>query len=248
MKKETELGMNRTGMALAPKEGKRQKENVWTPVPGPIGDTSEIGRVRAEYYAESGPVGTVSPPATLKGAAKAAMKSMQGKSAAAFIDKLGERLAFERTGTRLYDLLLGKFRSGESETGDADLASLTRFRDEEGDHFLLLWRCLEKLGADPTVQTPSADHTGVKAMGLLQTIADPRTTFSQALDAILIAEAADNEGWKLLTDLAESLGEKEMAKMFRHALAEEEVHLEQVRQWMTGLVRDEAGVEASTGA
>lgn len=241
MKNETEMGMNRTGMALAPKEGKHRNQNVWTPVP--LGDVHEIERMRAEYDAESGPVGTVSPPATLKGAAKAALNTLQGKSAAAFIDKLGERLAFERTGSRLYDLLIGKYRAGESETGDADLASLTRFRDEEGDHFLLLWRCLERLGADPTVQTPSADHTGVKSMGLLQTLSDPRSTFCQALDAILIAEAADNEGWKLLTDLADSLGEKEMARMFRQALAEEEVHLEQIRRWMTGLVKDEAGVE-----
>lgn len=248
MKNETEPGMNRTGLALAPQESKRQKENVWTPVPAPLGDGDELERVRAEYDAESGPVGTVPPPVTVKGAAKTAMKSLQGKSATAFIDKLGERLAFERTGTRLYDLLIGKFRSGESETGDADLATLSRFRGEEGGHFLLLWRCLERLGADPTVQTPSADHTGVKAMGLLQTVSDPRATFCQALDAILIAEAADNESWKLLADLADSLGEKEMAKMFRQALAEEDEHLEQVRQWIKGLVNIEAGIEVPTGA
>ena len=81
-------------------------------------------------------------------------------------------------------------------------------------------------------------------MGLLQTISDPRATFCQALDAILIAEAADNEGWKLLIDLADSLGEKEMARMFRQALAEEDAHLEQVRQWITGMVKQDAGVEA----
>ena len=248
MKNETEPGMNRTGMALAAKESKGQKENVWTPVPAPAGDKDELERVRAEYDAESGPVGTVPPPATVKGAAKTAVKSLQGKSASAFIDKLGERLAFERTGTRMYELLIGKFRSGESETGEADLETLTRFRGDEGGHFLLIWRCLERLGADPTVQTPSADHTGVKAMGLLQTISDPRTTFCQALDAILIAEAADNEGWKLLTDLADSLGEKEMARMFRQALAEEDVHLEQVRQWVKGLVKNEAGIEVPVEA
>ncbi len=177
------------------------------------------------------------------GVAHTAMKSVPGKDAAAFIDKLGERLALKRTGTRLYDLVIGKFRSVESDTGDADLASLTRFRIEAADHFLLLWRCLERLGADPTVQTPAADRTGVKAMGLLQTISDPRSTFRQALEAVLIAEAGDDEGWKPLIVLADSLGEKEMARMFRQAADEEEVHLERIRHWITGLVKDEAGVE-----
>jgi hypothetical protein len=243
MKNETEQGINRTGMALGPKEGKRRAESPWKAVPALMGDPGEMDRVRAEYDAESGPVGTVSAPAGPKGAAQTAIQRAHGKSAAAFLDKLGERLAFERSGSRLYDLLIGKFRAGESGTGDADLAPLVRFRDEEGDHFLLLWRCLERLGADPTVQTPSADHIGVKAMGLLQTISDPRSTFCQALDAILMAEAADNEGWRLLIDLAESLGEREMAQMFRQALVEEDVHLERIRRWMTGLVKDEAGGE-----
>src|SRR5688572_7566617 len=105
MKKETELGMNRTGMAMAPKEGKRQKESAWKAVPAPEGDTGEIGRLRAEYDAESGPIGTVPPPATLKGAAKTAVQMLKGNDASTFIDKLGERLAFERSGTRLFELL-----------------------------------------------------------------------------------------------------------------------------------------------
>lgn len=243
MKNESELGLNRTGMSMAPNEGKRRKENSWKAVPPPLGDAGEMDRVRAEYDAESGPIGTVSPPATLKGAVKASLKTVKGKSAAAFIDKLGERLAFERSGARLYDLLIGKFRAGESETGDADLVTLLRFRDQEAEHFLMLWRSLERLGADPTVQTPSADHSGVKGMGLLQTISDPRTSFYQALDAILIAESMDNEGWKLLIELADGLGENDMASTFRQALAEEEIHLERIRRWMVGLIREETGIE-----
>lgn len=163
--------------------------------------------------------------------------------ALAFIGKLEERLAFEMTGTRLYDLLIGKFRSGEWETGNADPALLARFRIEKADHFLLLWRCLERLGAGPAVQTPSAVRAAETVMGLLQASSSPRGTFRQALEAILFAEAADNEGWKLLVVLANGLGEKEMARMFRQALAEEEVHLERIRHWKTGLVKNEAGVE-----
>jgi hypothetical protein len=248
MKKEIEQGMNRTGMAMAPKEGKRQTEYVWKAAPAPAGDAGAIARLRAEYDAESGPIGTVSPPASIKGLAKNAIQMAKGTSPAAFIDKLGERLAFERTGTRLYELLIGKHKAGESETGEADLGTLERFRDQEAEHFLVLCKCLEKLGADPTVQTPSADHTGVKSMGLMQTLSDPRSTFCQALDAMLIAELADNEGWKLLVELAEGMGQTDMAASFRQALAEEDIHLEHIRRWWSGLVKEEAGIEEAVTA
>ncbi|MDB5104976.1 MAG: hypothetical protein JWP91_2665 [Fibrobacteres bacterium] len=248
MKKETELGMNRTGMAMAPKEGKRQKENEWKAPPIALGDSGEIVRLRAAYDAESGPIGTVSPPATIKGVAKTALQMGKGHNATALIDKIGERLAFERAGTRLYELLIGKFRAGESETGDADLSALIRFHDEEREHFLLLWKCLEQLGADPTVQTPSADHTGVKGMGLLQTMSDPRSTFYQCLDAILIAELADNEAWKLLSEVADGMGLSDMAASFRDAQAQEQIHLDTIRTWWAALVKQEAGIEEEVHA
>ena len=37
------------------------------------------------------------------------------------------------------------------------LKKLERICKEELEHFHMLWECLETLGADPTVQTPSAD-------------------------------------------------------------------------------------------
>jgi hypothetical protein len=242
MKKETELGMNRTGMAMAPSEGKKQKENTWKSVPATPGDPLAARKVRAQYEAEAEPVGTMPAPASVKGAAKTAAQMIQGHDPKAFIDKIGERMAFERGGTRLYELLIGKFQAAASPTGEAELETLTLFRDQELAHFRLLWEALEKIGADPTVQTPSADHSGVKAQGLLQTIADARTTFCQALDAILIAELADNEGWRMLTELAEGMGQKEMASAFRQAGAEEETHLETIRNWTQGLILEEAGL------
>src|SRR5690606_16763262 len=211
-KKDPKPGMNRTGMGMAPLEGKQQEDNAWKPVSTAPGDAGRLRSIRAEYEAEAGTVGSVPPPSTMKGAAKTAMQAVMGRDPVAFIDKLGERLAYERTGTRLFELLIGKFEGGFSPTGEADLATLIRFRDEEMSHFKMLWECIEKLGADPTAQTPSADISGVKASGLLQAMSDPRTTFAQALDAMLIAELTDNEGWRMLIDLAEGMGQAEMAR------------------------------------
>jgi len=243
MKKTAETGMNRTGMAMAPRKGPEQAENSWQPAPIQPGDPLAPDRVRASYEEESDPVGTVPPPASLKGALKNVAQKGLGRNPSAFLDKLAERLAFERTGTRMYGLLLAKLEAGASPTGAASAERLREFRAQEKEHFRVLWECLETLGADPTVQTPCADLAGVKSDGLVQLLSDPRTTFAQALDAILIAELADNEGWKLLITLAEGMGQDAMATSFRRALAEEDVHLDTIRGWWTELNLQEADVK-----
>jgi hypothetical protein len=241
MKDGTEMGMNRTGLAAIPREGKIPAAGVWKAVPASPGDPRELERLRSAYEAEAEPIGTVPSPASPKGLAKSVLQALQGRDPKAFIDKLGERLAFERSGTRLYELLIGKHRAGQSPAGEVDLDTLIRFRNQELAHFRLLWDCLERLGADPNVQTPSADHTGVKGMGLVQTLSNPRTSFYHALDAILIAELADNDAWHLLVELAEGMGLDDMAISFRQASAEEDAHLERIRKWWADLAREEIG-------
>lgn len=245
MKDSTKMGRNRTGMATAPRQAGRQKANE-----GKSPDTAgeALARLRSEVSLEWDTVGTVPPPASLKGAAKNALEMGLGRDPKAFLDKLGERLAFERTGTRLYDALLAKHAAGDSPVGSADTMTLQTFRDQERRHFDLIWDCLVNLGADPTCETPAADLDGVKAKGLIAAVTDPRATFCQALDAILIAELADNEGWRMLIDLADGMGQSGMAERFQAAKAEEDIHLETIRRWELELVREEAGLEAASVA
>jgi hypothetical protein len=240
---QSDIGRNRTGMATAPLKGEEQQENAWLPAPAAPGDPVELDKVRAIYDREAEPVGSVPPPAGIKGMAKTALQMGLGRNPTVFIDKLGERLAFERTGSRLFELLITKLQSGSGPAGPADVEVLRRFREQEMRHFRSLWECLEKLGADPTVQTPSADLTGVKGLGLIQLMSDPRTSFAQSLDAMLLAELADNDGWRLLIAMAEGLGQKDMAETFRAALLEEDVHLVTIRDWWARLNLEEAGVE-----
>jgi rubrerythrin len=241
MKDSNRMGRNRTGMAAAPRQSSRQKTNE-----GASPDTAgeALARLRAEASLESDTVGTVPPPASLKGMAKTALEMGMGRDPKAFLDKLGERLAFERTGTRLYDALLAKHASGDSPVGSADAMTLQTFRDQERRHFDLLWESLVALGADPTCETPAADLAGVKSKGVVAVATDPRVTFCQALDALMIAEMTDNEGWRQLIDLADGMGQSGMVERFQAAMAEEEIHLETVRRWLSELVREEAGLEA----
>jgi hypothetical protein len=70
-------------------------------------------------------------------------------------------------------------------------------------------------------------------MGLCSVIADPRTDLIQSLEAIRIAELADNDAWEALAELMREAGEQEIAEQFDDALANERQHLDNVRSWLT---------------
>jgi len=232
MKESTPMGMNKTGMQMSPFDATDMRTGVPSMQPDPgAGDESAIAGMRNSYIAEADPVGSVPVPATVTGAVTAGMSMLAGNAPQLFIDKLGERLAFERTGTRLYDALLAKFDAlGDGGTG-ATRAELERIRADEARHFAMLAHAIETIGGDPTAQTPCADLAGVESMGLMQVLSDPRTTFVQSLHAILVAEMADNAGWEVLVALADENHQASLSTEFTTALSEEQDHLEMVRQW-----------------
>jgi rubrerythrin len=167
--------------------------------------------------------------------AKSAVKMLQGERPQAFVDKLAERLAFERGGTRLYDGVIAKFMASEGELPDASLQELIEIREEEASHAALVRTCIEQLGADPTAQTPCADLIGVATSGFLQAVTDPRTTLAQCLQIALGAELIDVASWEVLISMAESLDQDAMVERFRKARDRENEHVAKVRGWFETL-------------
>ena len=219
---------NRTGIQTSPELARELIEGAAAATPSSEGGPEEIMLLRGEYISEGFPVGSLPMlPARKEGAATAEVAGL-----AVLLDKLSERLAFERTGTRLYEALINKCEVlGESSPGPT-VAQLREIREDELRHFMLLNRAVTALGGDPTVQSPCADTVQVASLGLLQVLTDPRTSVPQCLQAILTAELTDNDGWQLLINLAEELGHAEMAAEFQTALASEETHLASVRGWL----------------
>ena len=243
------MGLNRTGIGTSPLDAKASIEGAEEGVPLAEADGSAMASVRADYVRDAEPIGSVPPPTSVKGAVQSAGQLLSGRLPTVLLDKLSERLAFERTGTRLYEALIAKLEA-LAPTESPPLAEVRRFHDEERAHMQLVAAAIERLGGDPTAETPSADVDGVASMGLLQVIADPRTSILHSLHAIHIAELADNDGWTLLIQLAGSMGQNDMVKAFSTALDEEEEHLESVRRWMTNGVLAEAqreGASAESG-
>jgi rubrerythrin len=235
------LGKNRTGIQTSPRDVSEMLTNV-NEAPVAPGEESALVAFRQSLMEEADMLGSVPPPATAKGMLKSGLKMVTGKRPQALIDKMAERLAFERTGVRLYESLLTKLALKASDLPGVSAERLTEIRDEEMRHFALLVQSLQEMGADPTAETPAADLVGVESLGLLQAISDARTTFAQSLHAILIVELADNEGWDMLIDLAQLEGNSELADRFRRALEAEERHLDQVRTWIRELARSDASV------
>lgn len=225
--------INKTGMGTSPRLSKEMLEGAEKTQPTTPGDGEHMARVHAHYIKDAEPIGTVPPPTTLKGLFKAAGQAITGKKPTVLIDKVAERMAFERSGVRLYEGLIGKHKALGSFDGGPSHKELVRFQAEELEHFKMLKGTLERLGADPTAMTPSADVVGVESVGLGQVIGDPRMDLSQSLHAILVAELADKDGWDMLMALADELGQDKMAADFRHANEQEGEHLAAVRRWLT---------------
>lgn len=242
MKQPTDSGMNKTGIDLSPIDFQELLTGVEASRPTSQGDESTLASYRSGYMKEADPIGSVPVPGSLKGAAKTGMQKLMGRKPEVLLDKLGARLAFERAGTRLYDALLNKCLIRADEAGGLPVDRLREFRNEEAQHFALVWDAIKGLGADPTAVTPEADVDGVASIGLMQVITDPRTSVAQSLHAIHIAELADHDGWELLIKLAEQVGQDDMAGQFKGALVEEERHLATIRELMATLCMSEAGI------
>jgi hypothetical protein len=188
--------------------------------------------VRIAYGKEAEPLGSVPLPAGMTKKAKTAMKAVMGEHPTLLMDKLGERLAFERSGTRLYEALVSKHDAFGSFAGGPSKGDLEEILQEEYRHFTMLSSAIEHLGGDPTAVTPSADLHATASQGIAKVIVDPRTTLLQSLEAILIAELADNACWEALIALTQQAGEDTLVQPFEQALVTEQEHLMKVRAWL----------------
>jgi bacterioferritin (cytochrome b1) len=263
-------GLNRTGTTASPEGAQAMTEAVNELMPPVPVDTAALEAERLLYIDQSDTVGSIPPPLGLGGMVKSGMARLKGANPGVLMDKVGERLAFERGGVRMYEALLAKYegatrRAGEvlpradqvqevaeaqglavlaPVAGESPEETLRRIRGEELAHFQLLCEAMTQLGGDPTAQTPCADVVTTASAGILQVLTDPRTTLAQCLNAILTIELTDNAGWELLVQLAEQAGESELAGRFLGALAQEQEHLVTIKGWLAALVTQGGGTPA----
>lgn len=215
------VGDNRTGAATHGERAEAMMKATQEFPPSSPGSDEVLAAVRVEQAREARPVGSMPP-----------LPDKTSGEMIVFMDKMGARLAFERTGVRAYDALLAKLQAYGSFDGGPSQGELERIRDDEYTHFAALRDIVERMGGDPTAVTPSANLQGVVGSGAVAAIVDPRTSLVAGLEAVLVLELADNEGWETLIELARHGGHDDLAEQFSRALQDEEEHLESVRRWL----------------
>lgn len=239
MKESVHIGKNKTGLGVAPRFSREMLDNqddefklIAEAADDPFPNLTHED-IKKEYIREWGDIGSVPPPPTLKGVAVSGIQKISGGSPEVLVDKMGERLAFERSGARLYEAFILKCESALPETS---LSFLHDIYIEEVRHFQLLNEAVKRLGADPTAVTPCADVAAMMAKGLVAVVNDPRTNVAQSAHAILAAELLDNDGWDMLIRLTDEAGLREMRDQFHEAKEAEERHLKEIREWLQELV------------
>lgn len=211
---------NRTGRQLAPERAEALIEAAAETEPSSEGDAAGVAAVRLAYAAEGEPTGSI--PRT---------SGRSRPESALLADKLGERLAYERSGVRLYDGLIAKAAAG-SWPGGPSVSDLEHIREEERAHALLVEQAIVATGGDPSALTPAANLHAVASKGLCSIIADPRTSLRESLEAILVAELVDNDAWRTLAELARAAGHADLADSFLEPVEQETEHLHKVRTWL----------------
>lgn len=241
MENETKVGMNRSGMQMAPMQGAEQVKYAKERAPHPeAGSEEAIAVLRGTYVEEAMRIGSVPVPATGKGVAETVVGKLKGKNPEVLFDKLGERASYERSGVRLYQAMMSKVQVTAHPQQAALMADLEHICEEEFQHFKMLSEVLAEMGGDPTAQTPCADVSAVASLGMIQVITDPRTTLAQCLQALLSVEMTDNACWELLIELAETAGHDELVAPFQKALASEQEHEAMIKQWLRKMIMEEA--------
>ena len=128
MKQTATMGNNRTGVDTSEGRVDDMQKGSQQFEPSSHGTTAGAGKVRVLYAKEADEkgLGSVPPPngGTAKGKVKAGAKKLTGAEPTLLMDKMGERLAFERTGTRLYEALVSKHEAFGSFDGGPSRAEL----------------------------------------------------------------------------------------------------------------------------
>jgi len=225
------VGMNKTGVQMSPLETKAMQsdDNIITRVHP--GDETQAAVLRQAYIAEGDGLGSIPVPGTMKGMVSMGLNLLKGDKPQILLDKLAERLAMERSATRLYDALLTKLAVMTEGRASINLEQVAAIRGDEARHAVMLAEAIASMGGDPTAMTPSADLVGVEGMGLVQVLNDPRTSLAQSLHALLTAELSDGVGWETLIALADEHEQADMVTQFSLALQQERKHQVMIQTW-----------------
>jgi hypothetical protein len=155
---------------------------------------------------------------------------------AGLMDKLLERLRFEKAGVDLYDLVIARV---DGELPPDMMSTLRDHRSEEAAHMEMLARHVLDLGGDPGAITPSVKVVEENASRLEAVVKSDNAKPIHRLQCLLDAELEDSVSWELLVALAREAGGADMVKDFLQAERRELEHVRDTRKLIARLTGHE---------
>jgi hypothetical protein len=229
----TTSGTNHTGLAPHGDMLARMIEGASEFPPTSSGGPAGIAEVRIDYARMGAPHATMpSAPVT--------------PARLPLLDRLGARMQFERTATRLYDALISKLDAYGGFDGGPSRQELLEIREQELGHALLTQELVSSIGGDPTAITPGANLATTASQGIACVVLDPRTSLIDCLEAMLIIELTDQDSWGMLARIAEPLGDAGMTSRITQAQRTELEHLAKLRGWLDAADQARSKVARST--
>lgn len=129
----------------------------------------------------------------------------------------------------------------------------TEYLEQTRNHEQILYEVFEKIGLDPSVQTPGravVRHLGeslVKAMQMAKAAGKPEDAELVAAECVVLAETKDHLNWELLSAVSENLKGKD-ATILEEAVSqveeEEDEHLYHTAGWSRELWMQSLGLPA----
>lgn len=166
------------------------------------------------------------------------MKNLAERHPEKLLDLLTERLTFERTGVKLYDIVLSKMQGSGDKSVMKMIPQLKKQRDQEKEHEEWLEEQVRALGSDAHTETDLSELMLREARGVKEVI-ESDDELTHLFHALLTAELVDDNGWKLLVQLADEAQDQEALKSFIQRAREEEDHLVYIRTVVAAYARRE---------
>jgi bacterioferritin (cytochrome b1) len=160
------------------------------------------------------------------------MRKLSEHNPARVGDLLCERLAFERSGIRLYDRIIAAMQASSDPELHSLQSTMEEHRAEEKEHEEWLEAQVRALGGDAGAACDGARLAAREAAGLEEIAANDANDLPHLIHALLAAESVDNSGWELLVELAEDVNDREARREFTRRLHHEREHLAFVRHLM----------------
>jgi bacterioferritin (cytochrome b1) len=166
------------------------------------------------------------------------MKKLAERHPEKLLDLLTERLTFERSGVKLYDIVMSKMQASQDKTIAGMIPQLKKQRDQEKEHEEWLEDQVRALGSDAHTETDLSELVLRESRGVKEVV-ESDDELTHLFHALLVAELVDENGWKLLVQLADEAEDQEALKSFIQRAREEEDHLLYIRTVVAAYARRE---------